>query len=101
VGEKEALCGCRFTSNKEVKGAVHTWLREQPISFFSAGIQKLVERYNKCIVLQGDYVEKLYVKCLQLLLLKLLNVFCLYFFILPHILFSAFCILALKQVTYI
>jgi len=24
----------------------------------SAGIQKLVEIYNKCIVLQGDYVEK-------------------------------------------
>jgi hypothetical protein len=35
-----------------------TWLREQPKSFFPAGIQKLVERYNKCIVLQGDYVEK-------------------------------------------
>jgi len=31
---------------------------EQPKSFFSAGIQKLVERYNKCIVLHGDYVEK-------------------------------------------
>jgi len=30
----------------------------KPKSFFSAGIQKLVERYNKCIVLQGDYVEK-------------------------------------------
>jgi len=26
--------------------------------FFSAGIQKLVERYNKYIVLQGDYVEE-------------------------------------------
>ena len=25
---------------------------------FSAGMQKLVERYKKCIVLQGDYVEK-------------------------------------------
>ena len=32
--------------------------QEQPRSFFSAGIQKLVERYNKCIVLQGNYVEK-------------------------------------------
>jgi len=26
-------------------------------NFFSAGIQNLVERYNKCIVLQGYYVE--------------------------------------------
>ena len=24
----------------------------------SAGIQKIVEQYNKCIMLQGDYVEK-------------------------------------------
>jgi len=55
---KEALRGRRFASDEEVKEAVHTWLREQPKSFFSAGIQKLVERYNKCIVLQGDYVEK-------------------------------------------
>jgi len=55
---KEALRVCRFTSDEEVKEAVHTWLREQPKSFFSAGIQKLVERYSKCIVLQGDYVEK-------------------------------------------
>ena len=31
---------------------------KQTKSFFSAGIQKLVERYNKCNVLQGDYVEK-------------------------------------------
>ena len=27
---KEALRGRRFTSNEEVKEAVHTWLREQP-----------------------------------------------------------------------
>jgi len=61
---KEALRGRRLTSSEEVKEAVHTWLREQPKSFFSAGIQKLVEQYNKCIVSQGDYVEKLYVKML-------------------------------------
>jgi hypothetical protein len=55
VGGKEAMR--RFISDEEVKEAVHTWLREQPKSFFSAGIQKLVEQYNKCIVLQGDCVE--------------------------------------------
>jgi len=55
---KEALRGRSFTSDEEVKVAVHTWLLEQPKSFFSAGIQKLVERYNKCIVLQGDCVEQ-------------------------------------------
>jgi hypothetical protein len=55
---KEVLRGRTFTSDKEVKEVVHTWLQEQPKSFFSAGIQKLVEPYNTCIVLQGDYVEK-------------------------------------------
>ena len=40
---KEALRGRRFTSNEEVEEVVHTWLQEQPKSFFSAGIQKLVE----------------------------------------------------------
>jgi len=37
---------------------VHTRPQEQQKNFFSSGTQKLVERYNKCIVLQGDYVEK-------------------------------------------
>ena len=55
---KEALRGRRLASDEEVKEAVHNWLREQSKSFFSAGIQKLVERYNKRIMLQGDYVEK-------------------------------------------
>ena len=40
---KEALRGRRFASDEEVKEAVHTWLWEQPKSFFSAGIRKLVE----------------------------------------------------------
>ena len=40
---KEALCRRRFTSDEEVKEAVHTWLRKQLKSFFYAGIQKLVE----------------------------------------------------------
>ena len=54
---KEVLCGRRFTSNEEMKEAVHFWLQEQP-KIFSAGIHKVVERQNKCIGLQGDYVEK-------------------------------------------
>jgi hypothetical protein len=56
MGGKEALCG--FTSDEEAMEAVHTWHPEQLKSFFSAGIQKLVDRYNKCIVLRGDYVAK-------------------------------------------
>ena len=40
---KEALRGHRFTSDEEVKEAVHAWLQEQHKCFFSVGIQKLVE----------------------------------------------------------
>jgi len=36
----------------------YTRPQEQPKNFFSTGKQKLVDRYKKCIVLQGDYVEK-------------------------------------------
>ena len=54
----EALRGRHFSSDDEVKEAVHSWLRDQPKTFFSDGIQKLLCRYNTCIRLQGDYVEK-------------------------------------------
>jgi len=57
---KDALRGCRFTSDKGVKKVVHEWLAAQPKTFFSEGIQKLLERWNKCIAKHGDYVEKWY-----------------------------------------
>jgi hypothetical protein len=41
-----------------VKEAVHEWLAAQSKIFVSTGIQKLAERWNKCIEKHGDYVEK-------------------------------------------
>ena len=41
---KVALRGRRFTSDEGVKKAVHEWLAAQPKTFFSEGIQKLLER---------------------------------------------------------
>jgi hypothetical protein len=38
--------------------AVQTWLHEQPTSFFFKRMKKLNERYQKCIIVQGDNVEK-------------------------------------------
>jgi len=55
---KDALRGRRFTSDEGVKEAVHEWLAAQPKAFFSEGIQKLLERWNKCIAKHGDYNEK-------------------------------------------
>ena len=55
---KEALRGRRFTSDQELKEAVHAWLAAQPKTFYSEGIKKFVQRWKKCIEKQGDYVEK-------------------------------------------
>ena len=55
---KEALRGRRFTSDEEVKEAVHAWLAAQPKTFFSDGIRKRVQQWTKCVEKQEDYVEK-------------------------------------------
>ena len=59
-------------------GRTHYWWRSfwstiniaQPKSLFPARIRKLVKRYNKCVVLQGDYLEKWYVKLLTFTSMK-------------------------------
>ena len=38
--------------------AVRAWFRQQPKEFFAAGFQGLVKRWDKCLNLYGDYVEK-------------------------------------------
>jgi histone-lysine N-methyltransferase SETMAR len=55
---KETLCGHKSGSHGHVQQAVQTWLCEQLKNFFFEGMKKLVERYQKCIIVQGDYVEK-------------------------------------------
>jgi len=36
---------------------VRQWLGQQPASFFASGIQKLVDRWDKCLNELGQYVE--------------------------------------------
>jgi hypothetical protein len=55
---KEHLQGQKFADDNEVKEAVQSWLKAMPKSFFLEGIRKLVDRWTKCVVKQGDYVEK-------------------------------------------
>jgi histone-lysine N-methyltransferase SETMAR len=38
-----------FISDQEVKEAAHARLAAQPITFFSEGIQKHVQRWTKCV----------------------------------------------------
>ena len=47
----------QFADDNEVMEAVQSWLKATPKSFFLEGIRKLVDRWTKCVVKQGDYVE--------------------------------------------
>lgn len=42
----------------EVKTAVLEWLSRQAAEFYDDGIQNLIGRYNKCLNIGGNYVEK-------------------------------------------
>jgi len=55
---KHHLSGERFPDDPAVERAVRAWFRQQPKEFFAAGFQGLVKRWDKCLNLYGDYVEK-------------------------------------------
>ena len=41
-----------------VSEAVCKWLTSAPKDFYTEGIIKLVSRWEKCVTIPGDYVEK-------------------------------------------
>lgn len=55
---KKWLGGKRFKSNEEVIEAVNEYFEELDESTFKTGITQLEHRYEKCISVDGDYVEK-------------------------------------------
>lgn len=55
---KDFLAGKKFDSDEELKEGVTTYLNTLAAAEYEAGIQKLVTRYDKCLNLLGDYVEK-------------------------------------------
>ena len=55
---KKNLRGRRFHSDPELKAAVEGWFEEQNSEFYEKGITALEKRWEKCIRIQGDYVEK-------------------------------------------
>ncbi|KAL4092242.1 hypothetical protein QTP88_026776 [Uroleucon formosanum] len=48
----------RFDDDEELRVRVTEWFRSQAANFYDDGISKLVHRYDKCLNLFGDYVEK-------------------------------------------
>ena len=55
---KRYLGGKHFTDDDEVQENVRHWLLQQPTEFYAESIRKLVDRWDKCINVAGDYIEK-------------------------------------------
>jgi histone-lysine N-methyltransferase SETMAR len=47
-----------FHTNGELMDGVNNWLYNLAAPFFEEGLQKLVSRYEKCLNVDGNYVEK-------------------------------------------
>jgi [histone H3]-lysine36 N-dimethyltransferase SETMAR len=47
-----------FSSDKTLEKCTNGWLHRQPPDFYNKGISALENRWNKCIMRRGDYVEK-------------------------------------------
>jgi hypothetical protein len=47
-----------FRTGEELKEEVFSYLRGAAGEFYDSGIKKMVQRMQKCIDLNGDYVEK-------------------------------------------
>ena len=55
---KKWLGGQRFINNEEVESAVNGYFDELDGSHYKQGIEAIEHRWEKCIELKGDYVEK-------------------------------------------
>jgi hypothetical protein len=50
--------GKQVADDEEVETELRKWLRRQSKSFYSAGFDALVKRWDKCINVGGGYVDK-------------------------------------------
>uniref|UniRef100_A0A803TSH8 Mos1 transposase HTH domain-containing protein n=1 Tax=Anolis carolinensis TaxID=28377 RepID=A0A803TSH8_ANOCA len=55
---KEDLREHHYASDEDVEITVRRWLWKQSVDFFRDSFRKLVHRWQKCIQLSGDYMEK-------------------------------------------
>jgi len=53
---KKQLAEKKFYDDHEVKEEVMTWFKGLVADFYDSGIQKLVQRLNKCLDNSGVYV---------------------------------------------
>ena len=57
---KKKLGGCRYETIEEIKEAVTKVNETLTQEDFDGAFQKLLERYNKCIAVGGDYFKRDY-----------------------------------------
>ena len=55
---KKDIRGCHLQSNEEVLVAVEEWVRDKDPGFFSSWLMALEHHWSKCIILEGNYIEK-------------------------------------------
>ncbi|GFO49983.1 histone-lysine N-methyltransferase SETMAR [Plakobranchus ocellatus] len=55
---KRHLGGKKFEDEDEFIGEVCDWFSKLDANFFTQGIHSLLPRWQKCIALHGDYIEK-------------------------------------------
>jgi histone-lysine N-methyltransferase SETMAR len=55
---KRTLKGCCFSESEDVEAAVQTFIHTQDTDFYQQGFFKLVKRWDKCMNVGGNYVEK-------------------------------------------
>ncbi|GFN73735.1 histone-lysine N-methyltransferase SETMAR [Plakobranchus ocellatus] len=55
---KRHLGGKKFEDEDELIGEVRDWFSKLDANFFPQGIYSLLPRWQKCIALHGDYIEK-------------------------------------------
>ena len=55
---KRHLAGKRFDEDEDLIQEVKTWLQKLDGDFFKRGIYSLMHRWQKCIDLESDYIEK-------------------------------------------
>ena len=56
---KDSLRVQRFGCDEEVVHVINDWFKVQDEKFFVYGVNSLVHRWQKCVALEGDYIEKL------------------------------------------
>ncbi|RUS70893.1 hypothetical protein EGW08_021347 [Elysia chlorotica] len=55
---KKSVKGRRFEDIEDAVSAVEEWFQAQNDTFYSQGLLKVKDRWQKCVTMQGDYVEK-------------------------------------------